>query len=261
MSGGFDGYDYEAAYPKRLPEIQAAIQEIDADIIGLIDTFRWDEIFSNQQLRDLFGYDHIFTIKLNDKRLQELGHDNGLTLMSKQPWLSCEAINLSTRNALKSSFDINGHVITLCLAYLDDLDEDTRLDQIKAIVDACGTEDAVIIGDLNTLSTEDDQDILPGLKAFYANNPGIEQKLSPVVTQMQKGEVMAWLRSQGFIDAGVQLGPTMPSKLFPAVVDEPFLRIDYGLASLQIKVNDFAVHATETMQKASDHFPISFNIE
>lgn len=261
MSGGFNAYEHDSAAPQRLDEIQSAVREIDADIIGLVDTFRWDEIFSSQQLRDLFGYDHVFTIKLNDERLQELGHDNGLTLMSKVPWLNCEAINLGTRNALKSSFDINGREITVCLAYLDDLNEDVRLDQTKAIVDACGTKDVLIIGDLNTLVPDEAQDISPELEVFYASNPGIEQKLSPVVGQMQRGEVISWLKSQGFTDAGAGAGPTMPSKLFPAVVDGPFLRIDYCQASPQININNFAVHTTEVMQKASDHLPISFNVE
>jgi endonuclease/exonuclease/phosphatase family metal-dependent hydrolase len=262
MSGGFNGYDHEQPTPQRLQEIQAAVRELDADVIGLIDTFRWDEIFSAEQLKDLFGYDHVMCINLNDERLRSLGHNNGLTLLSKLPWRSCETINLGTRDALKAVFELNGREITIVLAYLDDLQEDIRLLQSKAIVESIDSHDnAIIMGDLNTLAPNDKQSTTHDLEKFYIDNPGIKEKLRPVVEQMQRAEVIARFQAQGFIDAGSGHGATMPSKLFPAVSSKPFLRLDYCLRGSNIKVSDFAVRTTETMQKTSDHFPITFTAQ
>lgn len=261
MSGGFNTYDHESATPQRLSEIQAAIQEIDADIIGLVDTFRWDEVFSNEQLRNSFGYDYIFCIKLDDKRLQALGHNSGLTLMSRHPWLNCEAINLGTRNALKASFELNGKETVVILAYLDDLHEDVRLGQVQVIIDCIDKADNVLVmGDLNTIAANDKQYVVRELETFYADNPGIKEKLGPVIEQMQRAEVIAWFESRGFIEGGSEGGATVPSRLSPAASNRPFLRLDYCLHGPKIKIGDFSVHTTETMQRASDHFPISFTI-
>lgn len=262
MSGGFSGYDHEQVTPQRLQELRAAIQEIDADVIGLIDTFRWDEVFSVEQLRSLFGYSYITCINLNDERLRKLGHDNGLTLMSKFPLRSCEVVKLGTRDALKASFEINGREVTIVLAYLDDLNEDIRLKQAEAIVSSIDDIDSsLIIGDFNTIAPIDNQDATRKIEIFYADNPGIKEKLNSMVEQMQRAEVIAWLESQSFIDSGGKAGATMPSKLFPAVSDKPFLRVDYCLHGSKLKVSNFGVHTTEIMQKASDHFPISFTVE
>lgn len=262
MSGGFSGYDHDQATPQRLQELRAAVQEIDADVIGLIDTFRWDEIFSVEQLRNLFGYNYITCINLNDERLRKLGHNNGLTLMSKLPWRSCEVVKLGTRDALKASFELSGIEITIVLAYLDDLKEDVRLKQAEAIVGSIDDVDSsLIMGDFNTIAPADNHDADRKLEIFYVDNPGIKDKLNPMVEQMQRAEVVAWLESQNFIDGGVKAGATMPSKLFPAVSDKPFLRLDYCLHGSKLKVSNFAVHRAEIMQKASDHFPISFTVE
>lgn len=261
MSGGFNGYDHEQTMPQRLQEIQAAVHDLDADVIGLVDTFRWDEIFSTEQLQDFFGYDHIKCINLNDERLRELGHNNGLTLMSKLPWHSCEIIDLGARDALKATFDLNAREITVVLAYLDDLQEDIRLQQAKAIVESINSKDALVMGDLNTIAPNDKQNTTHELEKFYADNPGIKDKLSAVVGQMQRAEVIEWFQAQGFIDVGSGRGATVPSRLFPAVSSKPFLRLDYCLRGPNIKVSDFTVHTTPIMQKVSDHFPITFTAQ
>lgn len=82
MSGGFNGYEHDTSLPQRLTELQTAVSELDADVIGLVDTFRWDEIYSPGDLKNIFGYKYAVCINLNDQRLREKGHNNGLTLLS-----------------------------------------------------------------------------------------------------------------------------------------------------------------------------------
>jgi len=125
MSGGFNSYNTTSAAPQRLPLLQKAIREIGADIIGLVDTYRWNEIYTEADLKRLFGYKYAYCINLNDER----------------------------------------------------------------------------------------------------------QRL-----------------------------PTMPTSLFPAKVDEPFLRIDYCLYSPPIPVSNLTVHYGAIFNQASDHFPISLTV-
>jgi endonuclease/exonuclease/phosphatase family metal-dependent hydrolase len=262
MSGGFKGYDYELAHPERLADIQRVVRELGADIIGLIDTFRWDEVFSDDQLRELFGYDHVMTINLNDDRLRKLGHNNGLTLLSRVPWLSCETLHLGTRDALKGEFKVADRKVEIILAYLDDLDEDVRVTQAKAALSQFDeASNGVLMGDLNTLSPNDAEGIASRLEVFYLDNPGIEGKFGKTIAKMQRGEVVKLLEAYGLQDAGKGGGATMPTLLFPAAARQPILRVDHCFYGQAVMVRDFAVHKTPAAQKASDHFPISFTIE
>jgi endonuclease/exonuclease/phosphatase family metal-dependent hydrolase len=203
MSGGFKGYDYELSHPERLARLQQVARELDADIVGLVDTFRWDEVFSDDQLRRLFGYDYAMTINLSDDRLRKIGHNNGLAFLSKAPWLSCTVVHLGTRDALKATFEINGRNVEIVLAYLDDLEEDTRVEQVKAVLTSFDQmENAVLMGDLNTLSADDAEEITTRLETFYRDNPGVEEKFGKTITKMQRGDVIKMLRSYGLRDAG-----------------------------------------------------------
>ncbi len=46
MSGGFSSYTSASSLPERLDLIKQALKKINADFISLIDTFRWDKIFT-----------------------------------------------------------------------------------------------------------------------------------------------------------------------------------------------------------------------
>jgi endonuclease/exonuclease/phosphatase family metal-dependent hydrolase len=262
MSGGFVDYSYDTSIPERLSDIQKVVKEINADVIGLIDTFRWDKTFSEQNLRDLFGYEYILRSNLNDERLTADGGESiGLVLMSTQPWKTYSVVRLYTRDALKATLEVNNKEVTFFLAYLDDLQEDVRLKQAEALLSCISNvESTVVMGDLNTFAPTDLSTVANDIKVFYDNNPGIETKFGPVLTQMQQAKVVSLLEAHDLIDIGRESGPTIPSTLFPAVVSKPFLRVDYCFSGRQINVSDFHVHITDTTQVASDHFPISFVI-
>src|ERR1044071_8673670 len=99
MSGGFDDYSRNHGTPQRLTLLQTAIKKIDADVIGLIDTFRWDEMYTESDLTTLFGYKYAYCINLNDERLRQIGHNNGLTLLSNVK-INPRTIQLSSRDAI-----------------------------------------------------------------------------------------------------------------------------------------------------------------
>ena len=259
MSGGFDGYDTRSQEPQRLSGLQTAIRELDADAIGLVDTFRWDSLFSTEDLRRLFGYAYAFCVNLNDDRLREKGHNNGLTLLSNIPPTDVHTIRIATRDALVAHLPSG---LTLVLAYLDDLSEDTRLAQVTALSPFLDTEEpTIVMGDLNTIKRRDVPDVRVALEGFYAANPDIEDKLGPTIQDMQRGEVIGLLESLGLQDADTTNAATVPTKLFPAKSDRPFLRLDYCLHSPSVAVSNLSVRTEEIFQKTSDHFPIVFDAE
>ena len=82
LSGGFTTYNYESKTPERLQLLIKAIKEINADFIGLIDTFRWDSLFTESELRKIFNYKYVHCINLQDERLKSIGANNGITILS-----------------------------------------------------------------------------------------------------------------------------------------------------------------------------------
>lgn len=74
---------------------------------------------------------------------------------------------------------------------------------------------------------------------------------------MQRCEVVEVIKKNGFIDGDNSANPTMPSKLFPAKVTEPFVRVDYIFHTPDIKTKDTSVHKDDLFHRVSDHFPLS----
>lgn len=262
MSGGFDDYKTTSAIPQRLPLLQEAIKNLDADIIGLIDTFRWDEIYTEAQLKELFGYKYAYCINLNDERLKQLGHNNGLTILSNlemRPY----TVRLDTRDAIVARIQGVSTTFNLVIAYLDDISENARLKQVQtlhSLVDFA--EPLVLMGDLNSIRDTERTQVEAAFGEFMKQNPEIGKKFQPIVNDMLRAETIKQLEVWGLRDAGQQRHlPTMPTTLFPVKVDAPFLRIDFCFYSPSLSVSEFNVPYDEIFQKASDHFPIVFDVK
>ena len=260
MSGGFADYDPELPAPERLEALQQAIATIDADVIGLVDTYRWDEIYTEQQIGQLFGYPYARCINLNDDRLRAIGHNNGLTLLSKYPFVSTSTLSLGTRDALRVTLDHESR-LDIVVLYLDDLDEDTRLAQVAALVPQLDpTTPTVIMGDFNTFSRADgeaDTNRLAALMTKYTNVlQMINKTLFQTLSQMARAEVIDAIQRAGYQDASTLREPTAPTRLFHSWILKPIVRIDYMLHNEGVRVTDFHVPSGDIFNKASDHLPI-----
>ena len=262
MSGGFNSHSSETPSPERLPQLQDAIKEISADIVGLVDTFRWDELYSDEQLAALFSYKYAHNINLNDARLREIGHNNGIAILSNVEINGWQTISLGSRDALLAKCIIAGAEVTIIVAYLDDESEDVRLQQITALDPYLqANTPLILLGDLNTVAPGDVAATKRRLAPFYNQNPAIAQKLTPIIDDMQRGEVIMQLEMKGLQDAGAaRAQPTIPSPLFPAPTDQPLLRLDYCLHTPGLVVDNFTVLRGQTFDAASDHYPIVFDL-
>ncbi|MFB9907009.1 endonuclease/exonuclease/phosphatase family protein [Allokutzneria oryzae] len=262
MSGGFDGYDHESSVPQRLPELTLAIQELRADVVGLVDTFRWDEVFTTDDLCRQFGYKYAFCVSLDDERLKELGHDNGLTLLSNVEMADVRAVRVATRNAISARLLGERAEVSIILAYLDDLSEDVRVTQMRTLSSEINSDEpTVVVGDLNSIKASEVTNLARSLSRVYETNPGLAGALEPVVADMQRGEVVALLESLGLRDADPMGRPTLPTQLFPIKLDGALLRVDYCFHSPSVTVRNFTVPDSATFQRASDHLPIAFDAE
>lgn len=256
MSGGFNDYDSLSKTPERLDLLMKTIKNINADFVSLVDTHRWTEIFSEDDLKNIFGYENVYSVKLEDERLKVIGRDNGVTVLTRLPVEKFEAVRLFNRNAIKTT--VNG--IDVFTTYLDDLNEDTRLQQIDSLLSqvTLGVP-TIITGDLNTI---DELDLLEAdgkIKELFIQHPEA-RPLEITLKGMLRGEVTRKIRENGFVDMGKGKGNTFPTKLFPIQIGKPMARFDYGFCTLNIKVENFEVLKGVEFDQLSDHFPIKMRV-
>lgn len=259
LSGGFNSYNYESPTPERLDLLRKAISSIKADFVGLIDTFRWDSLYSNDQLTKNFGYKNAYCINLNDERLKKKGHNNGITVLTNLPVEGFEIISLGTRDVIKTDIRINNTKFDIFTVYLDDLNEDTRIAQIKALLKQVKQDNpTIVMGDLNTLSPNEALRLTPLINKFFTEHPHLSESLMPVLEEMKRGEVTKILEKNRFQDADKTETPTAPSKLFPVKTENAFLRLDYVFHTKDIQISNFNVLREPIFDKVSDHYPIVF---
>jgi len=250
MSGGFSDYGDMSKKPQRLDLLRKIITEGKPDFISLIDTYRWTEVFSIEELRKIFGYKNIFMVKLDDERLIKKGHDNGITVMTNLDVLNFTQIRLFNRNAIKTTLSVDDKKIDIFSIYLDDMSEDTRLKQVESLFGFIDKNPTIFMGDLNTIDV-DDKTVLPILG----------NSLDNVFREMSRGEVIKYIKNNDFRDTNLERVKTVPTKLFPIKISEPIARLDYIFYRGDFKVKSFDVLRGNLFDKMSDHFPIKVSLE
>ncbi len=253
LSGGFKDYGSPKKTPERIDGLASVIKEINPDIVSLVDTHRWTEVFTTEELKRIFGYPNVHMVKLEDQRLIEKGHDNGVAVLSQFPDAKIEAIWLVTRNAIKTR--VEG--IDILSVYLDDLSEDTRIKQVQAILNLIDPNiPTIIMGDLNTFDKNDLDDAKTNLDELGQRYPGPMKSMEASLNEMKRGEVTQLLKDNGFTDLGKDAGATVPAKLFPLPVEKPVIRLDYAFGNNRVKLEDFRVLTDPKFGNLSDHYPI-----
>lgn len=256
LSGGFSSYDSMAKTPDRLDLLVSTTRSINADFVSLVDTHRWTEVFTTEDLIRLFGYANVYSVKLDDERLKAIGRDNGVTVLTRLPVEKFETIRIFSRNAIKTL--VGG--VDIFTAYLDDASEETRLQQTDSLLEQVSPGvPTIIIGDLNTIDEIDLPEASKQIGDIFKKHPEVKSMESGL-REMMRGGVTRKLKEEGFVDMGMGRGNTVPSKLFPIQIDEPMIRLDYGFCTSNIKIENFEVLRGTEFDQLSDHFPIKMRV-
>lgn len=252
MSGCFKDYEQDSRLSSRFDLLQEAIGTINADFIGLVDTFKWKETFTEDTLKEKFKYKHVFLVDMEDTRVKK---NIGIAVMTNLAVKEFNVIRAFNRNCIETVID--GLIVYTC--YFDDLSEDTRLKEAASLLDQIKNP-AIIHGDLNTFTKNDMTKFIDAEEAFKKDNKELFEKLRPVIDEMRRGEVIKMFENRGFTDAEKNATPTMPSKLFQAQTQTPFIRVDYILHTKEVAVADTKVHTKGLFDAVSDHYPLSATI-
>jgi Endonuclease/Exonuclease/phosphatase family len=243
-SGGFPDYDLNniGSIPQRLDAIVLAAtgygfpDNYRPDIILLQDTHCWTKdtmaLFAEKAEMQFYK-----STELNDRRLQLLGHENGLAIFSNIPFVFSESIRLETRNALLCGFNINGITWHIVNAYLDDLDAKLRQRQAQLIIDQTindpftPSKHLLIGGDFNSSAPvyEGERLLTKLLRYLPLNHPRIQQ----IKDMLDYNKSVHKIMKQNGLESTPLYSPTFPSKLHPLGFVKPFLALDnfytYGL--------------------------------
>jgi endonuclease/exonuclease/phosphatase family metal-dependent hydrolase len=254
QSGGFAGY-VASDYPERLPDIVAGVQAVGAEAMGLVDTWRWKERFSADDLCRRFGYARAFSIDINCRRVDP---QIGLTMLTNLTDARFRVVSIGSRDAIVMTNDIRGAPVQTYLVYLDDLEASTRDAQAAALRMRGGAANSVIMGDLNALRTLTSAQRLAGrfmrqrwLRLIFDRfgATGVSYALMSLGGVYGGDRVIEALRAAGFDDIGDPCTPTAYPQVGPLRLQ---LAVDYILTR-GLPASDYRVWDLE----GSDHRIVS----
>lgn len=269
LAGGFSSYGSAAEKPERLILLQQAIQAIDADVIGLSDTFRWVDLFTEQELKELFGYEYVSFINMNDVRVDKR---IGVAVLSRVPVEQFETVRLATRDCIRAVVSMEGKRIALYTAYLDDLVENVRVEQVQALIshiveDAKQGIESVVMGDLNMLAPVDVDMRTRIFKDLFDVGIRIEEIFrdkpyyAAAIEELYKVEAMPLLNQAGLREpSGSESQLTAFTPIHDLHFPIPLFRLDHILHTEGVISSEFMVHREGIFEEASDHYPISCRI-
>ena len=259
MSGGFNTYTYDVNDPNRLDLLKKTLNNIDADFIGLVDTFRWKDIFSENNLKNIFNYKYAFCINSEDKWVDP---NIGSTILTNLPLKEVKSFRISTTNCIKAVVEFNGKLIDIYTVYLNYLYESRRMEQIKYLLGKAKKKNSIIMGDLNSVAPEDKNELKKNFQKFIDTHPKFKKRNDydyyiEKMNGLYKTQVIPTIRKSGFKDADRKYSnPTAFTKLYGHDVPVSIFRVDYILHTPDIKINNYIVMKGGIFEKASDHYPI-----
>lgn len=263
-SGGFNNYHSKSKYPENINLVKKAVEEISADFISLIDTSKWDKIYSVDELRNLFGYKEAFCINVDDTSLCV---PVGITVLSNLSILKFEKVRIHDRNGVKTTIKINDNLLEIFSVYLDHRGEKNRVEEIKSLIKQVRNNNTILMGDFNSLKPADvdySKKLFNRILKFIflANfNKDFRELIRTVEDMLSNYEVYNLVKENGFLECGDEndFQPTMPTKFYFPLIP-PIFRVDYIFYTPDISVKNFQIIKGKLFDKASDHYPISCEI-
>jgi endonuclease/exonuclease/phosphatase family metal-dependent hydrolase len=260
--GGFDTYRPDSMVPAREGQIQSFIDDSHhnqgVESVSLTDALLWDEVYGGDQgIASHLGYKDARFMPLDDERLnRNVGSGIGLVFASDIPIEQSRALDLESRQGLSTILDIGKHGLQIATVYLDDLSQDVREKQIRALINNLEKDiPTAIVGDFNMLRPElkgatftiQAKDL--AVRSLASIVPGKE--LRTTIVEMNKRTGVPLVESFGFNDAdSSKMRPTAPSIL-------PVFGIDYIFSNDGVTVTNVKVKGS---QEASDHLAIMADV-
>lgn len=259
QSGGYAGYELADSAPVREVAIKDHVdylrQEDGIEGISLVDTFGWRERYGHDAfIARHLGFQAARFVSLDDERLNGIyGESPGIVVATDLPVHEFRELDLDTRQGLGVIFNLGKYGLQVANGYLDDLDNNARMRQSRALIDSLEPGIPTILqGDFNTLR----MDMSGASFDTRLRNFGIEvlarfmpdSHLGLSIKGMNERNVIPFFEANGFRDGDPLRRPTAPARL-------PAFGIDYVLHDDMVDIDGAEVRRNA---QASDHLSISY---
>ncbi len=264
-AGGFTSYQAVETVPEREEAISDAVIELrsyyDVSTLSLTDAHHWGKVYgSDQGIADHLGFQEARFTHIDDARLNENdGAGIGLAVATDRQITRSGDLDLGTRQGLGVILNIGAYGLQLADVYLDDLSEQVRARQVRALFSELEPDMPTIInGDFNALRRDLENASLNTkvrdmmVRALALALPK-STELGVTIKGMNERTVIPMIEAAGWRDADrAQCRPT-------AKTPRPLLfGIDYAFHNRAVAVSGFRVPDTG---KASDHRPIVYTAQ
>lgn len=260
QQGGFLTDGYEEPFPPREENIRRVISEANADVLGLVDLFRWNEYYGGDQgIANFLGMRAAFYTALDDERLTRQhpsGADLGVVFATNEPVALSEPLDLETRQGNRTVLDIGTHGLQFATLYLDEKYEDVRMRQMLAAEAQLEDVPTIVWTDLNSLRPLDTARLSEKARSAVLRLvshmlPGSIPSIA-AVREMEQRKALNVLLDKGFTDGDPKQRPT-------ALGNARIFGVDYIMSRGKgVTVSNFT---TLPHQGGSDHLAVSADIK
>lgn len=241
--------------------IKELISKVKPDILFIQEACDWFNSGRFDEIKTLLGYDYSNCLYLNSNLRSSSGRIYDMALFSKYPIIESKKFD-DTETVWHSLGFVSVQIdykLNMVLAHLSPKSEDWRLKEVVRInnlLDLNKSEPILLMGDLNSLSSDDDYiDINEKLAAA-----GISKFGNP-----PRFEAIDKLKSSGWQDIFNKKECDMSITVREVSEDKDHLdlRLDYIMVNdlLVNKVKSFDIVIGELADKASDHYPVIVDLE
>lgn len=220
QQGGFLTDGYEEPFPPREENIRKVITEANADMLGLVDLFRWNDYYGGDQgIARFLGMRAAFYTALDDERLTRQhpsGADLGVVFATNERVALSEPLDLETRQGNRTVLDVGEDGLQVVTLYLDEKYEDIRMRQMLAAEAQLQNMPTIIWSDLNALRPLDTSRLSEKARsamlrfATYILPSSVPSVAA--IKEMERREALKVLIDRGFNDGDPKQRPTALGK-------------------------------------------------
>lgn len=239
----------------RLEKVSKVIEDINPDICGILEAVDWEANSKKiKEFAENLGFDSFEVAQANSVY--------NLAVLSKVP-IRVTGLRKGMQHVALQVVVEGGEFkdTAVFFVHLSPVSEDVRLLEIEEIMNHATKNNSIIMGDFNSLSPHDPYNKKELLNTFR------KKQIRKYGESELRFDVIEEIERSGYVDAASYLNHPFTTSVPTAFNIDPShetpLRIDYAFVSehLAPSLRGAETHKTRHAEKASDHYPLSIDLE
>jgi endonuclease/exonuclease/phosphatase family metal-dependent hydrolase len=259
--GGFRSYQDRANKPAKIDQIVGVIKEVKADLVSLVDVYRWTDVFSVEELSKMFGFKESYMANFNDEGLKHFPGQLGSAVMTNLTVKKFEKIKVYDRHFLKTTIEDRGKTLEIFTVHLNHAAENKRQMETEELLKKVTKNPTLILGDFNTIDVDELERTRKVTDQPVVKIGSQVKGVRWIIEGMYPASITKMFSEAGLRDLGKGRGNTYPTFKVPLFLKEPAARLDYAFGSKDLDLKSFKVLNEKKFEGLSDHYPILVEID